>query len=1137
MAHPNKEIYLSENNIVQSEIDESGNLVFYVMPEKSVQQGPTTDLIYNVVEQHRQCDEIGASSVLDSDPQLIANPSATMSMDAKGTVYQYQYTVPAPSVENYQILLEDGATNSNMEKVRVERVNSVEQFPSDNLTSTISADMLNDSTTADIILASAGPDIGNTSTIQVQTFPSRDCGTMISTPFTPSNVSLHNQLMQDPSNLEDAQLLNNFSAEALESLQSLLDVDVDTTITTTTEELMDSAFETRHTSISHQGNINSHQTNLERHVNQRLTNEGASFSESHGDVRRSKRVLAKTRNQGYKKALSFESIAEQEMRESISAKQRFSRGTQQEIIGDEKFMKEEDVNVVKKSVSSFRPNFSSYPSTCKCKHKSKGTDIPVEQIWLHKNQMYYLPQINILVISYEEFVGFLRKDKWYVSVGEITHRLIPNFRNEVESYLVKNVCDKQFLSLEEIEYLKQRKCVNHGMKSGIMISLDTLREMCKFLASTKAFIQAPTTGLSNAAHGNIYRKLLEKNTRCSKCGGAVWDVNTIDRYVLVDSLEIHHHTKIQDPASQQISPQKSMYIGEVTIGKIFFQSFKLDELIYISLKEIVECQVFNLQILQSRLVQLQYRPRPAPTAVDSYFLKVNSEVNQTLWIDLMTLRCVCCMSRLRSPPSQVELLLQMFSRGQYTCSFDTEITAVDDYDSVNNETVYTLDPHSYKITTKHNYTSSVNASASRKVQCSSSTEEEKGQDTTRVDLNSDLPLKPKMKARKVTAVRCSPQKLESLSLKPGVYYFSDKNSIVEFLKDGSGERTVLEELESQITDQKISTKSKSIKFQVKPAPNKVPHLLRNEVKTYSRKKEENKKTHAAPKRGYKRKFKDLEVDTNITNIKKVRGVPCSEDKTRKESDVSSSVPFYAPPLSSQHDIHEKNASVYNIPSNHPCDHGQVESPEVQNKNVDSTAANNMEEEVEYPHNGIDRVCFESHPGSAKQYSQESYMQDTGKMNDVQEDSCDFYNDNDFEEIEEESTYLNTDDKANNNLPSGRTIVSKNHISSPVPSDISKVKHQNLSASTPRSSRKGMQRAITPIKTFLHSSDSEPLSSVPNVHLTERTSNYEHPFSQGHSIEDQQRLQIQVASYSGNTSLSPLKSDIEMTSEEIAKTEI
>ncbi|XP_033729861.1 uncharacterized protein LOC117319121, partial [Pecten maximus] len=83
----------------------------------------------------------------------------------------------------------------------------------------------------------------------------------------------------------------------------------------------------------------------------------------------------------------------------------------------------------------------------------------------------------------------------------------------------------------------------------------------------------------------------------------------------------------------------------------------------------------------------------------------------------------------------------------------------------------------------------------------------------------------------------------------------------------------------------------------------------------------------------------------------------------------------------------------------------------------------------------------------------------------------------------------------------------------------------------------MQRAITPVKTFLHSSDSEPLSSVPNVHLTERTSNYEHPFSQGHSIEDQQRLQIQVASYSGNTSLSPLKSDIEMTSEEIAKTEI
>ncbi|XP_060081744.1 uncharacterized protein LOC132561045 [Ylistrum balloti] len=1069
MAQTDQEIYLDENDILQSEIDGSGNLVFYVMPDKTGQQG-VTDLVYDipVVDKHGPCYQVGANTILDTDSQLIAKPSASVSLDAKGTVYQY--TVPMTSAENYQLHLEQGAKYSNTDKVVVERVNSVEQFPAYNLPSGISANMLDHSTTADIILASAEePDHSDASTLQVQTYSSQDYGTLMSMPFVPTNGSTDNQTLQIPTGMEDTQILSNFNAETLESLQSLLGVDVDTTSTTTTEELIGSAFDPETTTISHVNNNNALPTNVDNPVTAKLTQRKTSCHESQGDIRRSKRLIGKTVKYDQLVNAAFAELQAEKAktkREQQTEKKVAHKTPQVDV--NEVFMNQKEVNMLKKSVSSFSPDFSSYPQGCKCKDLAKGTDIPIEQIWLHKNQMYYLPQINILVISYEEFVGFRRKDKWYVSVGEITQRLIPNFRNEVESYLVKNVCDKQFLSLEEIEYLKQRKCVNQNMKSGIMISLDTLRVMCKYLASSKAFIQAPTTGLSNAAHGSIYRKVLEKNTRCSKCGGAVKNIAAMDRYILVDSSkELQYSSRIE---------QKSIYIGEVNIGNLPFQSFKQDELTYISLKEIVECQMFNLQVLQSRLVQLQYRPRPAPTAVDDHFFNVCVDVNQTLWIDLMTLRCVCSMSRLRSPTSQVEVLQQMISRGQYTCIFKTEIIAVDDYDSTNNETVYTLDPYTFKITTKHNYNQSINSNASRKLQRSTSTEDEKRKEVTKADLKSDLSsLKHKMRSCKVTLER-SPEKgvVKALSLKPGVYYFSDKNSIVDFLKGKTMNNSVEENMDCEEKSD-LPSLSKPVQFRVKPCPNNTPHLMTGGVHTYSSNTSKNSKTSVASKRGYKKKFQDIEMDTNSNNSGALRqsfheDVAYHEVNSRKENDVSSSVPFYqdieTEHLASTqhyHDTHENYASVSNLSSDHPHVHGQVDSPEVQDKNVDSTAANNAEEELEYSNSnsGSGSLTTCSNSVSPREMdiqsteTQNNYVEFLGRK-EVLDDNCDYYSDNDSGEMEENITNSNTCGKSDNYQHSVKMMSEESKLFSPVPSN----NELNLPTSKSHFSPKGLQRTLS-----------------------------------------------------------------------------
>ncbi|OWF41467.1 uncharacterized protein LOC110462314 [Mizuhopecten yessoensis] len=1142
MEQTDSEILLTENQELVSGTDDMGRMVYLVVDktlDKSGQQG-TADLIYNIVDEQGLYDQMGTSATLDTDSQLITGHSASVSLDARGTVYQY--TVPVSSVENYQLPLGQGASNSITDKVRVERV---EQLSANNLTQAISADMLNNSTTADIILASSEePDLNDTSIIQVQAYPSQDYGSMMSMPFIPSNVPSNIHTLCIPTSMEDAQLLNNFSADAMESLQSLLDVDVDTTITTTTEELIDSALDPATPTISHENYDNSLRADIDQ-INGKLTQQrsrSTTFSGNHGDVRRSKRLSSHTP----KKYNHVQHEVEEEIEE-----RKIANRTPPELLNAE-YMSQEDVNMVKKSVSNFRPNFSSYPTLCKCKHKEKGTDIPVEQIWLHKNQMYYLPQINILVISFEEYVGFLRQDKWYVSVGEITQRLIPNFRSEVESYLVKNICDKQFLSLEEIEYLKQRRCVNQSMKSGTMISLDTLRVMCKFLASTKAFIQAPTNGLSNAAHGIFYKKLLEKNTRCSKCGGAVKNIEASDRYVLLDSpVEILYSRRIQESStSQETSLQKSMYVGEVTIGNVFFKSFKLDELTYISLKEIVECQVFNLQVLQSRLVQLQYRPRPAPTAIDCHFSNERTNVNQTLWIDLMTLRCACCMSRQRSPTSKIEVLQQMFSRGQYTCTFDLEIVAFDDYDSANNETVYTLDPHTYKITTRHNYNQSVHAGAGRKVQRSLSNEEEKRTETTNVVMKSNLPsVKPKAKSSKVTIRRTSPRKTvlepsrteeeEALSLKPGVYYFADKNSIVDFLKNKTTNDTLREDMECKVISQKrsnIPALSKPV-FRVKSAPETAPHLIRSG--SYSHKRANNQKTHAAPKRGFKRKLQELQTDTHF-NTEVIhdftQDVTYCENRTRKENDVSSSVQYYqdiqtVPQLSSQH-----GHDTYEYSTSGRHDLGLVESPEVQDKNVDSTAAHNVEEEMEFSHSCGGKGRLTTHPSSTVGNLQDVETQGTGHKSKVflnesnnEEENYDDYSNNDFGEIEEEFSNSSADVKADNL----HSVPENSKFSSPEQSNSIFDKNQDLSTSTPHSVFKGILR--TPRKrTEYHSSESSSVQSpVANVDLIEQTRKLPCP----NWLSPSARLR---SARSGDLSLSqvkPNKYDIGMTPDEIVRTDL
>lgn len=382
-----------------------------------------------------------------------------------------------------------------------------------------------------------------------------------------------------------------------------------------------------------------------------------------------------------------------------------------------KLMPKNQMTEVKKTVSKYQPDFSNYPEVCVCEKYDMGTEIHVEQIWLHMNQMYYLPQVQVLAIGSDEFVGILRDDKYYISVREIMIRMVPKFQEEVESYILQGKCDLGTMTIEEFEYLKQRGCIDVEIFQ--IISMESLRKMCRYLLNVHSELSSNTKKLTEAATGIYYRKILEKHTRCSKCGGAMKCSDILDRYEAIDcpvgitykeqKMALLQKEVIENALGKKtgspnrILPQQKsesfkiekIKIGRLMVGGTQFNTFKIKEKCYISLRELVAYKLLTLQVLQSRLENLACRPRPAPSLVDKYFVKNNIEVHNTLWIDTIIVRCMCCLGQQKTHMP----LQKHFKCGDFEEIWDKELECVDEGEE-GKDLVYTLNPDTVTISNR-----------------------------------------------------------------------------------------------------------------------------------------------------------------------------------------------------------------------------------------------------------------------------------------------------------------------------------------------------------------------------------------------------------------------------------------------------
>ncbi|CAC5395198.1 unnamed protein product [Mytilus coruscus] len=336
-------------------------------------------------------------------------------------------------------------------------------------------------------------------------------------------------------------------------------------------------------------------------------------------------------------------------------------------------------------ISSNEPDFSNYPPHCKCDFIDKL--VAVEQIWLCRGQLYFLPQIGIVVIGNREFAGiFHNQKKGYIAVGEIIEKMMPQYESDLIGFLKrKEDVDQCTLTTQEIGYLQQRNCIGPTCRYSCAVSLNTLRQMAQFIVMYEGDKPGFDNKIKDIANGNYYKKVLQRHVRCGNCGGIILYSKEPEEYV-----KLNKETKIGENESKCFS------VGFIKAGGLRFVAFKMDNRIYVSFKELCQNQVIKLQVLQARLGALRQRPRLAPSILNSYLNTPEYSVTNTMWIDIATLRCVCCMGRC-SPGFNSELYT-CFATVNFSEDFVTNIFGRDDHQSDND--VFTMDPKTFEVVMK-----------------------------------------------------------------------------------------------------------------------------------------------------------------------------------------------------------------------------------------------------------------------------------------------------------------------------------------------------------------------------------------------------------------------------------------------------
>lgn len=269
---------------------------------------------------------------------------------------------------------------------------------------------------------------------------------------------------------------------------------------------------------------------------------------------------------------------------------------------------------------------------CSCDDTQEGSDVPVEQIFVHEGQMYQLSHANIVRFGNLEFYAFLRDDSLHVPLGNFLRVVDKEVKSIFQSAVKFERLQLPCLTLDEMYLLEQKCGVYYDSTNMSLISLVTLQEICVLLLN----IQPDSMTLKMLAFSKPCQRTLGTQLRCSVCGLSKKGKHLDKTYIPVN------HTGDQNPKVEAT-------VGALTIGGKDFTSFEFKGKVYMSLKNIFQQKLVKLKTLQLRLKKLNSKTIVAPMEIEEYFCMQGVDIDHTMWIDMVTLRCLICMGQLSRP--------------------------------------------------------------------------------------------------------------------------------------------------------------------------------------------------------------------------------------------------------------------------------------------------------------------------------------------------------------------------------------------------------------------------------------------------------------------------------------------------------
>ncbi|KAK3586886.1 hypothetical protein CHS0354_017682 [Potamilus streckersoni] len=323
---------------------------------------------------------------------------------------------------------------------------------------------------------------------------------------------------------------------------------------------------------------------------------------------------------------------------------------------------------------------------CQCGSEEKGEEVPVEQIFIRDGQMFRLPDVATIQVGKLDFCGFRKQEKWYLGLAEVMKKVGPIIKKEFEE-AVLNARDLDILELDtnEFELLLQRNKMSRKWQLKDMMELKCFRSIFE-----KLYKESKDPVLKTIAEGPYYKKTDGSQVRCTNCGLKIENAsNRVQLEMLLKNdveapLFDEHYTK------QSSKYQSSVGFLHIIGLNIELNAFRLKGNDYISLKEIVFKKIFNLTTMQKRLLHLQVRPIRAPSEIEYYFQLHDIEVKRTLWVDIVAVRCMCCLTGMK----ELDVVTRALSCGQF--KYKEMLTLITE-DTTMDDTVFTLDEESLEI--------------------------------------------------------------------------------------------------------------------------------------------------------------------------------------------------------------------------------------------------------------------------------------------------------------------------------------------------------------------------------------------------------------------------------------------------------